>query len=140
LAKLSTGTIVRIYAQGADTILRLITKLEDRIEDLEAQLTRSPQPVTASLMNEVAKANSTLTRQVDDLIVERQLNYQLRRRIRELEHEIESGGSNGAAGVRPSSICKLCGMYFLELIKRCGFGFLVSRPSKNLRIMYFSLC
>jgi len=50
---LSTGTIVRIYAQGADAILRLITKLEDRIEDLEAQLTRSPQPVIASLMKEL---------------------------------------------------------------------------------------
>jgi hypothetical protein len=96
---LSTGTIVRIYAQGADAILRLITKLEDRIEDLEAQLTRSPQPVIASLMNELARAKGTLARQVDELILERQLNHQLRRRIRDLEHEIESGGNDGAAGV-----------------------------------------
>ena len=99
---LSTGTIVRIYAQGADAILRLITKLEDRIEDLETQLTRSPQPVIASLMNELARAKSTLARQVDELIIERQLNHQLRRRIRELEHEIESGGSDGAAVLRDS--------------------------------------
>lgn len=90
---LSTGTIVRIYAQGADTILRLITKLEVRIEDLEAQLTRSPQPVIASLMKELARAKDTLARQVDELIVVRQQNHQLVRRIRELEREIELGAS-----------------------------------------------
>jgi hypothetical protein len=54
-AVLSTGTIVRIYAQGAEAVLRLTTKLEDRIADLEAQLTRSPQPVIASLMIELAQ-------------------------------------------------------------------------------------
>jgi transposase len=90
---LSTGTIVRIYAQGADAILRLITKLEDRIEDLEAQLTRSPQPVIASLMKELAQAKSTLERQRDELIEAHQQNHQLVRRIRELEREIEIGAS-----------------------------------------------
>ena len=88
---LSTGTIVRIYAQGADAILRLITKLEDRIEDLEAQLTRTPQPVIASLMKKLAQANGTLERQRDELVVAHQQNHQLVRRIRELEREIELG-------------------------------------------------
>src|SRR5882762_5581507 len=44
---LSTGTIVRIYAQGADAVLRLISKFEGRIEGLEAQLTRSHRSSTS---------------------------------------------------------------------------------------------
>jgi BMFP domain-containing protein YqiC len=90
---LSQGTIYRIYDQGEEAIVRLITRLEDRIADLEAQLTRSPQPLIASLSKELALAKGTLVRQTDQLLLVRQQNHQLVRRIRELEREIESGGS-----------------------------------------------
>src|SRR6266849_720962 len=99
---LSAAHINRIYAQGFDAVVRLIGKLECRVEDLEAQLTRSPQPVIFTLTKELAKAKDTLTRQTDDLIKERQLNHQLRRRIRELEHELESNDGGRAAVQRDS--------------------------------------
>ncbi len=44
-------------------------------------------------MKELARAKDTLARQVDELIVVRQQNHQLVRRIRELEREIELGAS-----------------------------------------------
>ena len=91
---LSTGTIVRIYAQGAEAVLRLVTRLEDRIEDLEALVIRSPQPVIASLTKELAQAKSTLERQSGELIAARQQNHKLVGRLRELEREIELGASS----------------------------------------------
>jgi len=60
---LSTSTIVRIYAQGADAILRLITNLKIVSKTSRLQLTRTPQPVIASLMKELAQAKGTLERQ-----------------------------------------------------------------------------
>lgn len=88
---LSEAHIRRFYAQGVDVIIRLVHRLADRITELEAQSARAPQPVIASLAKELARAQRTLARQSHELLEQRQLNHQLVRRLRELEHEVESG-------------------------------------------------
>jgi len=87
----SEAHIRRIYKQGEPAIVRLVHRLVDNIEDLQALLIRTPQPVIARLSQELAKAKRTLARQTDELIRARQLNHQLLRRLRELEHEVERG-------------------------------------------------
>ncbi len=87
----SEAHIRRIYKQGEPAIVRLVHRLTDNIEDLQAQLIRSPQPVIASLSKELAKVKSTLSRKTAALIRERQLNHQLLRRLRELERVVERG-------------------------------------------------
>jgi transposase len=87
----SAAHIFRIYAQGADAIFRLVHRLTDKVEDLEAQLIRSPQPIIAALSKELTKVKSTLARQNNELRHARQLNHQLLRRLRELEREVERG-------------------------------------------------
>src|SRR5215213_6044394 len=88
---LSEAHIFKIYDQGAPAIVRLIHRLADRIDELEVQPIRAPQPVIASLSKELARVKQTLTRQSQELLAQRQLNHQLLRRIRELEHEVERG-------------------------------------------------
>jgi len=87
----SQAHISRIYAQGERAIVRLVHRLVDNIEDLQALLIRTPQPVIALLSKELTKVKSTLARKTDQLIRERQLNHQLLRRLRELEREVERG-------------------------------------------------
>src|SRR5438105_154089 len=89
---LSEAHIFRIYDQGVDAIVRLIHRLADRIEELEAQPIRSLQPVIASPSKELARAKRTLACQSQELLEQRQLNRQLLSRIRELEREVERGG------------------------------------------------
>src|SRR5215213_5988443 len=86
---LSEAHIFKIYDQGADAIVRLVHRLADRIDELEVQPIRAPQPVIAALSKELARVKQTLTRQSQELLALRQLNHQLLRRIRELEHEVE---------------------------------------------------
>ena len=62
------------------------------IEELQAQLTRYPQPLIASLSKELALTKQTLARQEQELLAQRQLNHQLLRRIRQLEPEPEHSG------------------------------------------------
>src|SRR5215207_5648644 len=88
---LSEAHIFKIYDQGADAIVRLVHRLADRIDELEVQPIRAPQPVIASLSKELARVKQTLTRQSQELLALQQLNHQLRRRLRELEHEVERG-------------------------------------------------
>jgi transposase len=88
---LSEAHIRKIYDQGADAIVRLVHRLAGRIDELEVQPIRAPQPVIASLSKELARAKRTLTRQSQELLALQQLNHQLLRRIRELEHEVERG-------------------------------------------------
>ncbi len=83
--------IFRIYDQGADSVVRLVHRLADKIEDLETRLIQSPQPVITALSKELTQLKRTLARKTDALRRERQLNYQLLRHLRELEHEIERG-------------------------------------------------
>jgi transposase len=86
---LSEAHIFRIYDQGADAIVRLVHRLADHSTNLEALLVRSPQRVIVSLSKELARVKRTLARQSQQLLEQRQLNHQLLRRIRELEHEVE---------------------------------------------------
>ena len=86
---LSEAHIFGIYDQGVEVIVRLVHRLADRIEELEALLIRSPQPVIVSLSKDLARAKRTLACQSQELLKQRQLNHQLLRRIRELEHEVE---------------------------------------------------
>jgi len=85
----SEAHIQRIYDQGVDSVIRLVHRLTDKIENLEAQLIRSPQPVIAALSKELTATKRSLARKTDELIRERQLNHQLLRRLRELESEVE---------------------------------------------------
>ncbi len=87
----SEAHIFRIFNQGVDSIVRLVQRLTDRIEDLEAQLSCKPEPVIAALSKELVKSKRNLARTTDELIRERQLNHQLLRRLRELEHAVERG-------------------------------------------------
>lgn len=88
---LSEAHIFRIYDQGVDAIVRLVHRLADRIEELEAQPIRFPQPVIARLSKELATLKRTLARQSQELLEQRQLNHRLLNRIRELEREVERG-------------------------------------------------
>lgn len=88
---LSEAHIRRLYAQGVDSVVRLVHRLADRITELEAQPVREPQPVIAALAKELAKLKATLARQSRELREQHQLNHRLLRRIRELEHEVERG-------------------------------------------------
>lgn len=95
---LSEAHIHRVYAQGVEAVVRLVHRLADRVEELEAQPVRSPQPAITALSKELAKAKQTLARQSRELRAQHQLNHQLLRRIRELEREVE-----GATPVAPDS-------------------------------------
>jgi len=90
---LSEAHVFRIYDQGADAVVRLVHRLADRITDLEALLIRNPQPVLVRLRDELQIAKRTLARQSQQLLAQRQLNHQLLGRIRELEREVERGGT-----------------------------------------------
>jgi uncharacterized coiled-coil protein SlyX len=89
--RLSEAHIFRIYDQGIDSVVRLVHPLADRIEELEARVICSPQPVIARLSKELAAAKRTLARQSQELLEQRQLNHRLLSRIRELEREVERG-------------------------------------------------
>ena len=81
--------IQRFYYQGVDAVIRVIHRLEDQLEDARAQLIRQPQPLIASLSKELQTTKRTLAHKSDEMIKERQLNYQLRRRLHELERQME---------------------------------------------------
>jgi transposase len=90
---LSEAHIRKIYAQGAQAIVRLVHRLADRIDELEAQPARNPQPVRAALAKELARTKRTLDRRSRELLAQQQLNHQLLRRLRELERTVEHGGA-----------------------------------------------
>ncbi len=86
----SDAHIQRFYYQGVDAIIRVLHRLEDQLEDARAQLISKPESVIALLRKELQSVKRTLTRKNDELLRERQLNHQLRRRVHELEREIVS--------------------------------------------------
>jgi transposase len=88
---LSEAHIRRLYARGVDSVVRLVHRLADRIDELEAQPTCTPQPVRAALAKELARTKQTLARRDTELLVQQQLNHELLQRLRELEHEVERG-------------------------------------------------
>jgi transposase len=101
---LSEAHIRKIYAQGVEAIVRLVHRLADRIDELEAQPIREPQPVIVALAKELARTRQTLARRDTELLVQQQLNHQLLRRLRELEHAVEDGGSRVARDSHNSSL------------------------------------
>ncbi|HEX8197678.1 MAG TPA: IS66 family transposase [Pyrinomonadaceae bacterium] len=87
---LSHSTICRLYDQGLDSIVRLVTKLEDQIQDLTVLHTSNPQRTITALSGEIKRLAHTLEQKTRQLTETHQLNHQLQQRIRELEQLIES--------------------------------------------------
>jgi exonuclease VII large subunit len=100
-----------------EAIVRLVTRLEDQIEDLQAQLTRHPQPLIAAVAKELAKTRQTLARRDTELLEQYQLNHQLLGRFRELEREVK----RGAAVVRQLAQLKLLFPVLADYALTCQF-------------------
>lgn len=86
----SESTIQRFYYQGREAVIQLVHRLEDQLEDARAQLISRPESLIALLRKELQSVKRTLAHKNDQLLQERQLNHQLRRRVHELERELES--------------------------------------------------
>ncbi|HLM60056.1 MAG TPA: IS66 family transposase [Pyrinomonadaceae bacterium] len=93
---LSQSTIRRLYDQGLDSIVRLVTKLEDQIQDLTVLHTSNPQRTITVLSGEIKRLAHTLEQKTRQLTETHQLNHQLQQRIRELEQLIESETASAA--------------------------------------------
>ncbi len=87
--------IFTLYSMGAGAVSRYLQQIEQRVVDAEARVISSHQAQVDQLSKELAQARATLARKSQQLIQERQLNHQLRRRIRELEREVELGDREG---------------------------------------------
>lgn len=85
------STIQRFYYQGREAVIQLVHRLEDQLEDARGQLVSKPESLIALLRKELQSVKRTLSRKNDELLRERHLNHQLRRRLHELEREIERG-------------------------------------------------
>jgi hypothetical protein len=83
--------IFTLYQMGVGAIYNYFQQIEKRIEDDEARVTCSQQATVEQLAKELSSSRRTLARKSQALILERQLNCQLLRRIRELERELERG-------------------------------------------------
>jgi transposase len=81
--------IFTLYQMGAGTIYRYLQQVEQRVEDAEVRITRSQQAQVEQLSKELALTKCTLITKSQQLVHERQLNYQLTGRIHELERELE---------------------------------------------------
>ena len=79
-------------------------RLEQRVEDAAARITCSQQAKVEQLSTELASTKHTLARKSQAVIMERQLNHQLQRRIRELECELERSISSGERDSHNSSM------------------------------------
>ena len=100
----SDAHIQRFFYQGVDAVIRVIHRLEDQLEDAHAQLISTPASAIALLRKELQSVKRTLAHKNEELLRERQFNHQLRRRIHELEREIESGASRIARDSHNSSL------------------------------------
>jgi hypothetical protein len=94
----SNATIRRRYDQGLDSIIRLVTQLEDRIEDLSALHVSQPQRTIRAQMRQIKTLQQTLDNKNAELIEAHQLNRQLQLRLREIEKSLEADNS---AAVEP---------------------------------------
>lgn len=70
----SDAHIQRFYYQGVDAVIRVIHRLEDRLEDARSQLVSQPESVIALQRKELQSIKRTLAQKSDELIKERQLN------------------------------------------------------------------
>lgn len=76
---------------GVGAVFRYLQQIERRVEDAEERAARSHDVRLELLTIELASTKHTLAKKSQQLLEERQLIHQLRRRIRELEREIEGG-------------------------------------------------
>ena len=83
------STIRRRYEQGLESIVQLVTELEDRIEDLTAMQVAAPQRLIRSQAAQIKRLEQTVANKDAELVQAHQLNRQLQMRIRELEKSIE---------------------------------------------------
>jgi hypothetical protein len=83
--------IFTLYQMGAGAIYNYLQQIEKRIEDAEARVISTQQAQVEQLSKELSSTKRSLARKSQALVMERQLNCQLLRRIRELEREIERG-------------------------------------------------
>ena len=90
----SDAHIQRFYYQGVDAVVRVIHRLEDQLEGARAQLISKPEALIVLLRKELQSVKRTLAQKSAELLQERQLNHQLRRRLHELECSIDSGTPN----------------------------------------------
>ena len=90
---ITPSLIRRRYDQGLDSIVRLVTGLEDRIEDLTAMHVSVPQRLIRSQAASIKRLEQTVANKDAELIEAYQLNHQLQTRIRELEKSIEAENS-----------------------------------------------
>lgn len=97
---ITPGLIRRRYAQGLDSIVRLVANLEDRIEDLRAMQVTAPQRLIRSQMATIRRLEQTVVNKDTELVKAHQLNVQLQARIRELEKSLEE------EAVEPTTIIK----------------------------------
>jgi transposase len=70
-------------------VLSFVEQLDQRVLDAEARVDHSQQRLIDLLTKELVRAQATIARKSQQLIHERQLNHQLRKRIRELERDLE---------------------------------------------------
>ncbi|HEX8369651.1 MAG TPA: hypothetical protein VF604_13990, partial [Pyrinomonadaceae bacterium] len=86
---ITPALITRRYDQGLDSIIRLVTALTDRIEDLSALHVGKPQRTIRAQQAEIKRLKQTIENKDAALTQAHQLNRQLQTRIRELEKTLE---------------------------------------------------
>ena len=97
-SELEHSTIRRLYEQGLESIVRLVSKLEDRILNLEdLQLSDRAQTVE-TLSKQIKGLQQSLEQKSLQMIQVHQLNHALLLRVRELESCLEQSddGSDNA--------------------------------------------
>jgi len=87
---ITPALITRRYDQGLDSIIRLVTDLTDRIEDLSALHVGKPQRTIRAQQAEIKRLKQTIENKDAALTQAHQLNQpKLQTRIRELEKTLE---------------------------------------------------
>jgi chromosome segregation ATPase len=87
---ISPSTIRRRCDQGLDSIVRLVTRLEDRIDDLSSLHVGEPQRLIRSQAAQLKRLEQTIHNKDAELTQAHHLNRQLQQRIRELEKILEA--------------------------------------------------
>lgn len=90
---ITPALITRRYDQGIDSIIRLVTDLTDRIQDLSSLHVGKPQRTIRTQAAAIKRLEQTIANKDAELVEVYQLNRQLERRIRELEKSLEADAS-----------------------------------------------
>jgi chromosome segregation ATPase len=86
--------IFELYQLGAGAVLRYIELLDRKVEDATQRVITSQTHVVGLLSAELSRAKHLIQNLSDQLRKLRQINYQLRKRIHELEAEITRGSES----------------------------------------------